>query len=540
MHFDHEEMRFGSARWASEDDMRRAGLSGVEGLPFGFSINGRARNRLRLKSDGHWLIVGGAGSGKCRDILGPVLMRADGARLFVIDPRGELAAISIHNFARWRAHAYCFNPCGLHGLPLHRINPLDILKPCDPRLHADAKFIAEGLIPLSGSAGGQYFELRGRDYVECLMKALVERDGAVSFPSLYRAINAIDADPYLWDALLSFMECSAFPDVRRAAAEMWNKQRESPKEFGAILGTIHANLGFLGDPMLLDALDQPDCSLTDLAGAHQSVSLFVNVPIEYVGIWSPLLRVMFTVTMLYKSRAPSAPRVTMIVDEAGQLGRFEGLLRALTYGRGAGVRVLSVFQDLGQIARNYDAGAVQGFLGSCQLRAFIGTRELQTAQLVSQMAGNETLAFDDPLQQEAARRNRWNAARRYMDGGDPMEAAFDYLHYGEAAQNRTRMQRALITPDEVLSLPEGKMIAFVSGLDLPPMLADKLPYWEQSDLNGYWLPNPFHPPHDRVKLTGAWRGEWRSVVTESVPAHLAHYPQHQSGRVQYVEGHRPW
>ncbi|MEI9850877.1 MAG: hypothetical protein WDN24_08460 [Sphingomonas sp.] len=48
MQFDHEEFRFGSARWASEDDMKRAGLFRPDGLPFGFYLNRHMRRRLYL------------------------------------------------------------------------------------------------------------------------------------------------------------------------------------------------------------------------------------------------------------------------------------------------------------------------------------------------------------------------------------------------------------------------------------------------------------------------------------------------------------
>ncbi|MEI9850876.1 MAG: type IV secretory system conjugative DNA transfer family protein [Sphingomonas sp.] len=410
----------------------------------------------------------------------------------------------------------------------------------DPRLHADAGFVAEALLPLSGSASGQHFELLARGFVRGIMKALVETVGHVSFPSLYRSVNALEADPDYRNALLDAMAASAFEDVRTCGAMIATKMEETPKEFSGVMGTIHNHLAFLADPVLRAMLEQPDFSLEDFTDPARSVSAFINIPIEYVGILSSLLRVMFTVTDLYKSRAPSSPRVTMVVDEAGQLGKFEGLVRGFSFGRGSGLRVIAIFQDLAQIARNYDPKAVQTFMGSAQLRMFVGVRDPETAAFVSNMAGYETLSFDDRLAQEGARRQQWEAARRYMDGGDPLAAAFDIEHYAQAARNRTKMQRALIAPDEALALGDREMIAFLSGLDLPPLRAAKLPYWEQRDLNGYWLPNPFHPPLDRVRLRGRWRDYWADVVTQDVPPDLAQYPQFQSGRVSYVAGHRPW
>ena len=173
---------------------------------------------------------------------------------------------------------------------------------------ADCRFIAEGLIPLSGSANGHYFELRARDWIADLLIALVERDGGVGFPSIMRVINAIEASPEAWGAVLEAMLASPHDSVRRTAAEMLAKQQDSQKEFGAIMGSIYAALGFLNDPVLLEALDNPDFSLSALCSGDPVAKVFLNIPAEYLGIWSPLVRVFFTVTMLYKGRRPDAPR----------------------------------------------------------------------------------------------------------------------------------------------------------------------------------------------------------------------------------------
>jgi len=163
----------------------------------------------------------------------------------------------------------------------------------------------------------------------------------------------------------------------------------------------------------------------------------------------------------------------LLVDEAGQLGRFEALLRAFTFGRGAGIRAWAIYQDAGQIERNFGRPALQSFLGSAQMRQFFGVRDYQTAELVSNMLGDETLLYDDPLQQNAAKRQKWETAKRVMEGGDPFAAASDYAHHKRNAGHRTQQRRRLMTPDEILALPEDRQILFVSGKNLKPILANK-------------------------------------------------------------------
>lgn len=537
MNFDpghNEEYRFGSAAWAEGQDLKRAELFSAEGLALGY-FNGR---EIRLEGDAPLLTVAGTGSGKLRDLLGHVAINALGQPILWLDPKGEIGAISIHVLAPAGQYGYYWNPMRIAGLPNHSLNPLDILDARSERFHADTKFICEGLIALSGSANGQYFELRAREWLGVLIKALVEHYGWVSFPMLWRAINMIEGNPSEWADMLERMFASRFEDVRRVAAEMLTKQQESPKEFGSILGEIYAHLSFLNDPTLLASLEGSDFSLRDLCRPFPVTSVFLNVPAEYLRIWSPLIRVIVTVVQLYKSRDLMAQRITIIIDEAGQLGRFEALITGFTYGRGFGIRMWALFQDIGQIVRNFDRTAVQTLMGSAQVRQFFGLRDYETAELVSKMLGNETLSYDGYEYQQNAKREKWNAAREALFGGDPFGQAYDYAHYKRNAEHRTKQGRPLLTPEEVYRLPENRQVMFISGLGVNPILGEKYPYFERRENAGRYLPNPAHPPVDRVRVKSRLGRKWARVIDEPVPAEWAGFPQYQNGRALHVEGYR--
>ncbi|CDO60035.1 Uncharacterized protein BN1012_Phect1821 [Candidatus Phaeomarinobacter ectocarpi] len=528
-----EDNRFGSAGWADDYDLRGAGLFDGKGLPLGY-FN---RKPIHLDGDAPLLTVGGAGSGKLRDLLGHVAINAKGQPTLWLDPRGEIFSICQHTFAPANEYAYGWNPMGIADLPSHSCNPLDILSLNSPRLHADSKFICEGIIPLSGSSNGQYFELRSREWLDALLKAIVEWRGAVSYAALWRVVNTIEGDPPAWADMLERMLSSRFDDVRRVGAEMLTKQQESPKEFGSILGEIYAHLNFLSDPALLAALEGDDFSLSALCDPSRTSSVFLNIPAEYLKLWSPLIRTFVTVTMLYKSRAPQAPRITMVVDEAGQLGRFEALLSAFSYGRGFGVRTWALFQDIGQIARNFDRSAVQSFMGSAQVRQFFGVRDYETAKLVSDMLGSETLSYDGFEYQQAAKREKWQAAKQALFGDDPLAQGYDLGHYAKNAEHQTKQARQLQMPDEILRLPEDQQILFISGLNLNPILGNKFPYYSRRENAGRYLPNPYHPPRDRMQVVTRFGRKWAAVLDQPVPAKWRAFPQYQSGRALSVEGY---
>jgi len=529
-----EEYRFGSAGWSIEPDLRQAGLFDKTGPQIGYWND----KLLNLEGDAPMITIGGAGSGKCRDLLSYVVCNSPGLRMLTLDPRGELASISAHVHAIHGEYAWHWNPLHLCNLPGNSCNPLDILKLDSPNFHADCKFIVEGLIPLSTNGDGKYFELRARDWLENLIKSIVEQFGRISLPALYRVINVIEANPERWADQLEAMLKSRFEGVRRTAGEMLTKQQDSGKEFGAILGEIYAYLSFLDDPALLASLEESDFSLQGLCNPTRACKIFLNIPAEYLSIWSPLVRLFFTVTMLYKSRVPESPRVMLLVDEAGQLGRFEALLRAFTYGRGAGVRAWAIFQDAGQITRNYGSAALQGFLGSAQMRQFFGVRDFETAQLISNMLGQETLEYDDTLQQQAAQRQKRDTIRQVLGGADPFEAAYDFTHFKRNEEHRTKQARPLMTPSEILALPEDRQILFISGKNLKPILAAKYPYYTRREMAGKYLPNPYHPPLDSVLIKGRFGKKTAKIITEAVPQKMATFPQHASGCLSYVKGYK--
>lgn len=513
-----------------------------------YATNGQP---LHLAGDAPLITFGGAGSGKLTKVLAYNLCgyrdskgqwHAPGSML-VNDPRGELAAISIGNQIRFGKAAYCINPFGLHGLPQYRVNPWNVIRKDSHTFHADVKLLIGDLIPLPRD-GERYFSARGREWSEALTKNYVyERPAsntrdAISMPDFYDLINAIE-DPAMWEIIAEQMLNAPDADLRRVAAEMDTKRAKAPKEYGAIMGSIFESIGFLSDPAIRDTLSGSDFSLDVLC--RQNCNVYIMIPAELLGLLAPMQRAIFGSAMLFKNRNPSAPCVLFVVDEAAQLGNFDALLRAYSYGRGMGIRAWSFWQDPGQITRNFGAAAVSGFIGSSQCRQFFGVRDIETAQIISRMLGQETLEYDAVLEQDAARRNRERAMHALFTGADPIETGISLGQFDRASAYRTKQARALMTPDEILNMPEDRQILFVSGLGLQPIYASKFPYFTRPEMAGAYLPNPYHGPSDRVRVARRWR--WRKtarVIRERVPAHLAHWPQYQSGEWSYVEGYRPF
>lgn len=113
---------FGSARFATPHEMARAGLfkKSSDSVFIGFHC-GRA---LYFDGMGGIITVAGARSGKLIDQIGfNVLPGGCDQSMAILDPKGEIAAISRGQVANERYCIY-FNPTGMHGLPMHRMNPI--------------------------------------------------------------------------------------------------------------------------------------------------------------------------------------------------------------------------------------------------------------------------------------------------------------------------------------------------------------------------------------------------------------------------------
>jgi len=164
--------RFGNARWADADDLAGAGMFRDEGLPFGFFDN----HIIRFHSDSPRVTIGGAGSGKLRDVLGYLLCLRCQMPMAILDPRGELYDISAPTLAAQNIYIYSWDPYGV-GEIFHSINPLDHLKPDSRTLFPETVRLARTILPLSKSANGKYFELTAQNILIALILHEVKTQG---------------------------------------------------------------------------------------------------------------------------------------------------------------------------------------------------------------------------------------------------------------------------------------------------------------------------------------------------------------------------
>jgi type IV secretion system protein VirD4 len=300
------------------------------------------------------------------------------------------------------------------------------------------------------------------------------------------------------------------------------------------MGELLQAFACLSDSTLLESVSPPfDVSLKDLCAKDRAYQVYFMPPAEFVQAWAPVLKSLFVAGKVYKSRAPSAPPQTWVLDECAQLGGFPIVPQLFSIGAGQGIRPVAVFQNTRQMnALGPDAEAI--ITASAQARIYFAVRDLETASALSRMLGEEILEYRDEQRAVQLRHARMQAAQTLMSGGDPIRAGLDMAHLVRMERTPSVKARLLRAPDEVLSEPSDKMFLFVDGV-AKCIHAERKPYYEQGFMAGRYHPNPYHPPADRVRVKTGWGMRWRKVVHEPVPARFKAYPQYRGGTWSRVQ-----
>lgn len=530
--FDNSANPFGSARFAGPEEAARAGLFTRD--PHSLLVGFMRGQPLWYSGLGGLLSVAGPRAGKGKDLLlYNICQGIHAPTMLVLDIKGgELAAVS-RNQTDDRKFCIYWNPRKLNNLPAHRINPLDYLNIDNPFLISHMKVFTENSLPPSGAAQSIFFEGRAREIVEAIGLAIAEQDGVLTYPALYGAVNLLIAGGRGWLDFAFEMSESRFEITRRIEQEIADARDDSSGGWKGIMGEITRAFACLSDPVLLKSVSPPfDFSFADLCRSDQTYNVYLMPDANFVETWSAVIKSMFVAAQIYKSASPAAPRQTWVLDELGQLGKFPLAVKAFTRDAGTGIRPWGVFQSVKQMRQLApDGDAI--LPASAALQTWFGIRDEGTASHLSRMIGKETLRYEDKHAIANAHHAKQQMAQTMMRGGNPFQSASNLAHQVRLATIPKTISRSVRTPDEILGMPDNKMVVFADGLS-NPIYADRKAYYDQPQMAGRYHPNPFFPPDTHVQVMTNRGPQWRPVITEPVPQALAHYPQYKDGYWSYI------
>jgi type IV secretion system protein VirD4 len=231
---------------------------------------------------------------------------------------------------------------------------------------------------------------------------------------------------------------------------------KSDNERSGVISEIKGFLGLYRDRVIAANTATSDFRIEDLMNYRRPVSLYVVVPLAHKDSLRPLIRLMLsqilhrlTERLEYRNGRAIAPyrhQLLLMIDEFPSLGRLDMFADSLSLIAGYGIKACLIAQDLSQIHAAY--GHDEAITSNCHTRVAFTPNRIETARLLSQMAGEATVR---------------HAHRTFSSTG--------------ASFSEPEVARPLITPDEATRLGSDEALIFTSGQ--PAIRATKIRYYTE-------------------------------------------------------------
>src|SRR5712671_1579777 len=449
---------YGSARWATPREVKRAGLLGPDGV-----VLGRC-GRAYLRHDGpeHVLCFAPTRSGKGVGLVVPSLLTWPGSAI-VHDIKGENWTLTAGFRARY-GHVLLFDPTNGASAAY---NPLLEVRRGEWEVR-DVQNVADILVDPEGS-------LERRNHWEKTSHSLLvgailhvlyaEPDktlaGVAAFLSDPR--RPIEASLKVMMTMPHLGEAGPHPVIASAARELLNK---SENERSGVLSTAMSFLGLYRDPVVARVTRRCDWRIVDLIAGDRPATLYLVVPPSDISRTKPLVRLIVNQIgrRLTEELNARRHRMLLMLDEFPALGRLDFFESALAFMAGYGLKAFLIAQSLNQIEKAY--GSNNSILDNCHVRVAFATNDERTARRVSDALGTAT---------------ELRAMRNYA--GHRLSPWLGHLMV-----SRQETARPLLTPGEVMQLPPNDELVLVSGT--PPIRAHKARYYEDPRLRSRVLSPP--------------------------------------------------
>lgn len=423
----------GSARWATENDIRAMGYFDGRGVYVGGWVKqltgfaflwafllGRPKERhFYLREDGpaHAICYAPTRSGKGVGIVIPCLLSWPHS-LICLDIKGENWSLTSGYRKSQGQVCLRFDPSDASGTSC-RFNPLAEVRLDSIQAIPDCQNLATMLVDPNGSGLEDHwskagFGLLSGALLHCCISVRAEQgrdatlydlscmlaDESKTITQVFEGMVKYDhkaALEKLYPTTPGISDCGlkAHVFVASAAKEMLNK---SENEGSGVVSTVLVNLSLYRDPVVAAATSACDFRIADLMNLDNPVSLYLVISPADIDRVRPLVRLL--VDMIIRrvcakmefadgaTKASYLHRLLIFLDEFTSLGKLQIMEKALAYIAGYGGKVFLIVQDTTQLANVY--GKEHSIMANCHVRIAYAPNTIETANQLSDMAGKTT------------------------------------------------------------------------------------------------------------------------------------------------------
>ncbi|MEI9994660.1 MAG: type IV secretory system conjugative DNA transfer family protein [Rhizomicrobium sp.] len=357
--------------------------------------------KMRYGGQLHTLVFGPNGSGKSTRLLLPNLLELEDRSIVVVDPKGELAAVSAP-YRRTLGEVVIINPFGiLAGRPGYEdlksdgFNPMVALDPTAPSFNADAALLAEALIKVESS--DPHWDGSARSLLAAIiMYVCIEarRTGNIPvFSDVRELLCMASEEPNERNGyrgrgipeLAREMMQSSVAGLRNKAGQF----NDWTNEIRSIASAAKRQTEPFDDDEIASDLARGTFDFREMK--KRPVTVYIVLPPEMIERHSKWIRLVLTSALrgVMRAREKGEPRTLFMIDEFAALGHLQIIETVWALVRGYGIQIMPVLQDLNQLKALYKE-RWETFIGMSGAVVSFGARDLTTAKWMSERAGDMT------------------------------------------------------------------------------------------------------------------------------------------------------
>jgi type IV secretion system protein VirD4 len=520
---------YGTARWASEKDLKKFGLTQVSGVVLAqfqsavldFKVNPKNSSiSLKLHKQAplvcheggtNTLTIAPTRSGKGVGSIVPTCLNYPKS-MIIFDPKGELFEITA-GFRRQFSRVLKFSPISHDTV---RFNPLEEVDLTE-QAFADIGLILTNMFeqPKGGSENStsSFFDNNAQDLSTGLIfhvlasknypKEMQNLNGVLTILSQAASQDTNDENGEqtgLGDELLEEMKTSKHFDkfgnesayihkiISNIASRVLGMHFKVRSD---VFSTVFSRMRLFEDPYIAYVTGESDFKLQDFYESKEPITLYLTVPFSDIKRIAPVFRLLvsFMLNKFSRGEASYASKslknnIIFLLDEFKTLGAFPFLSDTMGVLAGYGITFYIVVQALNQIIDLY--GQHHTFLDNCKTVMVYAPGKIDDAKTFSEMIGKESVANES-----------------LSVSGSRYSVSLNNLN-----ASSQEVARDLMNPDELMRLPPTEALILNQGM--PAYIAKKCVYYEDDrfknkaysvrTINGKTITTGIKPPSSRAEL----------------------------------------
>lgn len=430
------------------------------------------KHLVRLTNAVHTAVFAPTGVGKGVSCVIPHLLTCPDS-MVVVDFKGENARLTADARRKMGHRVVVLDPFGIATREPDTFNPLQFIDRDSRTALDDCRDLAEALVVRTGQEKERHWDDSAEAWIAA-MAATVATFAEAGDKSM-QSVRSLLTNPEKMAAAIKLMtESDAWEGMLARLGHQLTQFKD--KELSSVLSTANRHLRFLDTLTVAASTKASSFDPADLLTGKMTV--YLVLPPEHMRAQSALLRLWIgsLLRAVVKGGLQETTKVHFVLDEAASLGHMDALDDAVDKFRGYGVRLLLLYQSLGQLKKCFPDGQDQTLLSNVT-QVFFGVNDPQTAEYVSNRLGERTILV-------ASGGTGSGSSRQTSQSGTD-----GHTYSTNNNQNWQQLGRKLLKPEEVTALPDRVAITFAPGV--PPLWTRLVRYYE--------------PEFNRPGGTGLWK-----------------------------------